>query len=125
MRAVLLGLLGSLAFATAAVAQDAGGADDGGSGSPDLSGISFNLAAPDYGRAEHLPEAATLGDLSSGGGRSGATATAQAPAKTARPAARPRPKPTAAATATYRGKPMSAWRRAYIARHGHQPPPAK
>ena len=127
MRAILMLLLGSLAFGSSAVAEDIGNAANAASGTRDLSNINFNLAAPGYGKAERLPEAATLSDLSSGGGGKSATTTASksppnAAAKVAPRPVRPKPKPKLATDATWQGKPMSAWRRAYIAKHGHQPP---
>jgi hypothetical protein len=47
---------------------------------------------------------------------------AEKPAATAKPAAEPAAKPLKTAKAAPVGKPMSAWRRAYIAKHHHEPP---
>ena len=128
MRAIGLVLLASIAFGRAAVAQDVGNATNTDSETRDLSGITFNLAAPAYGKTERLPEAATLGELSSGA-QSRAVVRPEAestkispkpPAKLGKPA--PRPAPKVVSTTPAPGAPMSAWRRAYIAKHHHQPP---
>lgn len=135
MRGTVLIAVMSLAGAGAALARGAVDPASAASGTNDLSGINFNLAAPDYGKVEQLPEAATLSDLSAGQGSKPAAATTRTETKTVektavraapRPVAKARPKPLPAANASWNGKPMSAWRRAYIAKHGHQPPvPAK
>jgi hypothetical protein len=140
-----------LATATsAAVAQNA--ADGDNDVPSNLGGATFNLAAPDYGIRERQPESATLADLRAEPAASDSAppalptaptpATApvalapKPPAKLAaqppmpmvkvaaqmpKPAAKPAAQPPKSA-ATLQGQPMSAWRRAYIATHGHQPP---
>jgi hypothetical protein len=125
-------LLAAIVIGGAAVAGHAASPADGaGSGTPDLSGITFNLAAPDYGKVERLPDAAQLRDLSAEpAGTPVASATPRrAPKPAAKPVApppAPRPRLKAAAAPIPAlgpdGKPISAWRRAYILKHGHQPP---
>lgn len=140
MRASYLVLLAWAAFAGAATAQDGGNAATAQPRKTDVAPIHFDLAQPRPAKGESLPAAATLGDLTYANEKPRAAAEA-APAVAPKPeravvakpspraatkvapkvvAARPAAKPAAAKPAN--GPWMSEWRRAYIARHGHQPP---
>jgi hypothetical protein len=129
MRAFGIALMAWAAAGGAAIAQDSGTA--GGASSPaiDLPPIHYDLSTHAGPKAESLPEAATLDQLTFPDKDRAVAATSPASVPRAAPAARPRPeakrKPRPAPpviAAAPAGPPMSAWRRAYIARHGHQPP---
>lgn len=139
MRASYLVLLAGTTLGGAAVAQNAGN-----TASPATTAvpqIHFDLAKPKPARPESLPAAATLGDLTYANEKPPAAAAKAAHAVAPKPAVKPAPKVAAKIVAKPAPKPvaarpapklavakpangpwMSAWRRAYIAKHGHQPP---
>jgi hypothetical protein len=110
------------------MAQEGGISSGAASTSP--APIHFDLKAPTPPRAESLPTAATLDELTyAKDDRAAAQAAPTVASKpvlrrAAKPAPRPAPRaPRKSATATAAKVPwMSEWRRAYIAKHGHQPP---
>lgn len=133
MRAIHIVLLASAAIAGAALAQESGKTGGTAPGKTGVAPIHFDLATPKPARRESLPTAATLDELTYATDSQPATKTAARPAaKPASPAAtkappKPRPKPVAKPVAAKAATPakgpwMSDWRRAYIAKHGHQPP---
>jgi hypothetical protein len=126
MRAIHFALLGWTALGGLAMAQEPGN-----SAPTTPAPIHFDLAAPkDDDAAESLPAASTLSELT----------YANQPQATAKPAAKiaARPAPKLAAKALPKPVPrpvrkavaaneqpaawMSPWRRAYVAKYGHQPP---
>jgi hypothetical protein len=121
MRVMHLLLLGSAMMAGTALAQNAG---DASAEKTKPAAIHFDLAAPKP--AESLPAAATLGELTYANEHQ-ATAkplpkAAPKPAAKAPPKPAPKPARKAVAAKPAKGPWMSEWRRAYIAKHGHQPP---
>ena len=140
MRASCLVLLAFATLGGAAVAQNVGNTANSAAPATAVPPIHFDLAKPRSARPESLPAAATLGDLTYANEKPPATAgpaAAVAPKPAVKPApkvaakvvAQPAPKPVAAKPAPKlavakpaNGAWMSEWRRAYIAKHGHQPP---
>jgi len=138
MRANCLVLIAWAVLGQAAVAQNVGNAAN--PTATAVPPIHFDLAKPRPARQESLPAAATLGELTYANEKP-PVAAGPAPAVAPKPAvksasqaqrrfvARPAPKPVVAkpvpklAIAKPANGPwMSAWRRAYIAKHGRQPP---
>jgi hypothetical protein len=132
MRAIHIILLASAALGAAALAQDAGKTTSAAPERPGVAPIHFDLATPKPARRESLPTAATLGELTYA--TDNQPAAKAAARTTAKAAPKPRPKPVAKPVAAKaiaakpvvakpsKGPWMSEWRRAYIAKHGHQPP---
>jgi hypothetical protein len=128
MRAFQLVLLAATAFGGAAAAQDIGNAANTEAETRDIAAIHFDLRASVAPKAESLPEATTLGELTFANESPPAAAPTTTPAASLKPAPRPVRKTVARRTIVTeapQSPPMSAWRRAYIARHGHEPPAAK
>jgi hypothetical protein len=117
MRAIHFVLLGWAAVGGPAIAQEAGN-----SANTTPAPIHFDLAAPKEAKAESLPVAATLGELTYANEKPPAEKpAAKAPVK-APPKPAPRPARRAVAAKESPAAWMSPWRRAYVAKHGHQPP---
>lgn len=127
MRAIRFVLIASAAFGGPALAESAGTPAGSGPDKTEVAPIHFDLGARKAVRRETLPTAATLGDLTyAGENKSEATPATKVAAK---PPPRPTPKAApriarkvVAAAKPAKGPWMSEWRRAYIAKHGHQPP---
>jgi hypothetical protein len=113
-------------LAGAALAQDVAPAAKAASEKTAPAPIHFDLAAPKPVRPESLPTAATLDQLTYANENQAAAkpAPAIAPKPVAKRAPKPAPKPARKPVAAKpaKGPWMSEWRRAYIAKHGHQPP---
>jgi hypothetical protein len=142
MRATHLILLAWAAVGGTAVAQDSGNAASSSSEKVKPAPIHFDLTAPKPAKPESLPTAATLGELTYANENKTAAnpvpkaAPKAAPKVTTKVTAKPAPKLAAKAVAKPAPRPapkvvaakpakvpwMSEWRRAYIAKHGHQPP---
>ena len=128
MRVTQWALIACAALAGAAVAQGNEKPASAGSDKNKPATIQFNLAAPKPAAAESLPTAATLGELTYAGDNQAAAkpppkpATRQVPKPTAKAAPKPAPTRKLVAAKPAKGAWISEWRRAYIAKHGHQPP---
>jgi hypothetical protein len=117
MRAIHFVLLGWAALGGPAMAQKAGN-----STKTTAAPIHFDLAAPKEPEAESLPAATTLDQLTYANEAQTAAKPAAKPSAKARPRPAPRPARKAVAAKELPAAWMSPWRRAYIAKHGHQPP---
>ena len=117
MRAIHFVLIGAAALGAPAIAQEAGN-----SATTTPAPIHFDLAAPREPKAESLPAATTLDQLTYANEAQPAAKPAPNPATKATPKPAPRPARKAVAAKELPAAWMSPWRRAYVARHGHQPP---
>ncbi|MBV9331127.1 MAG: hypothetical protein JOZ55_06205 [Alphaproteobacteria bacterium] len=134
MGAVQLGLLATAIAAAPALASDNADPAAAGASTSVVAPIHFDLKKPGPQAQGSLPTAATLDDLTYATQRQPATKPAAAPAHRAmakaapkaatKPPPKPASRPAAPMSAANSSKApwMSEWRRAYIARHGHQPP---
>jgi hypothetical protein len=124
------------AVASGAVAQTGDNAGSNEATPLGVPAIQFRLTPPGPPgppKEETLPQATTLKDLTFAKDVADAAKPTATPSPEPVRATKPKPKPkwVAKAAATPAapvvalgggGQPMSAWRRAYIAKHGHQPP---
>ena len=122
MRAIHFVLIAWAAFAGAAVAQNTRDAATSEANKTEVAPIQFDLSARKPVQPKKLPTATTLNQLTYA--TEDQPETKPAPKAKPKPAPKPAPRPVrkvVVAKAT-KGPWMSEWRRAYIAKHGHQPP---
>ena len=127
MRAIHCLLIASAALGGAALAQSADAPASNAPEKTSVAPIHFDLGARKPRRQESLPTATTLGELTYASENKSEAKPAPRVAVKAAPRLAPKVAPRPARKIVVAAKPtrgpwMSEWRRAYIARHGHQPP---